>query len=105
MVAGEISMETMILSQQRCAAIFRLLATAVTYAICSGAFGASFDCGRAKTLVEKSICANPTLSQLDDSMASTYKNALTRGGGVRADQRVWLRERDKCKDEICIQNQ
>ena len=95
----------MILIKRGCAAIFRLLAIVVTCAICTLAYGASFNCGQAKTLVEKSICANPSLSQLDDSMAVTYKNALTLGGEkVRVGQRVWLRERDKCKDENCIRD-
>ena len=79
--------KTMILIKRGSVAIFRLLAMVVTCAICTLAYGASFNCGQAKTLVEKSICAKPPLSQLDDSMAVTYKNALTLGGEkVRVDQ-------------------
>lgn len=82
---------------------WRLLVAATAFSACSGAIAASFDCGKARTSVEKSICANSSLSQLDDSMASMYKDAVARGGEtVRNDQRIWFREREKCRDENCI---
>jgi len=37
--------------------------------------GASFDCANAKRVMEKTICADPTLSKLDDEMAAAYANA------------------------------
>ena len=94
------------LDEWRSAVGWRLLVAATAFSVCSGAIAASFDCGKARTSVEKSICANPSLSQLDDSMASAYKDAVDRGGEkVRNDQRAWLTEREKCKDENCIRIQ
>lgn len=37
--------------------------------------GASFDCAKAKRVMEKTICADPTLSKLDDEMAAAYAKA------------------------------
>ncbi|MEO7495325.1 MAG: lysozyme inhibitor LprI family protein [Massilia sp.] len=62
--------------------------------------GPSFDCGNARTAVEKSICVNPTLAELDLAMAKHYKE-LRHGVGtvpaiseLQAFQRQWLKERD-----------
>lgn len=57
---------------------------------------ASFDCAKAGTVVEKTICADPALSKLDERMAAAYKARLTDWGGanaayVKADQRAYLR--------------
>ncbi len=61
----------------------------------SGAEAASFECARAKTEVDKAVCASPDLSKLDDSLAVAYRTAL---GGLslsataelKSDQRHWL---------------
>jgi uncharacterized protein len=37
-------------------------------------FGASFDCSKAVTSIEKTICSNQELSALDDKLGVTYKN-------------------------------
>jgi uncharacterized protein len=39
-------------------------------------YGAAFDCTKAVTLVEQSICSNKQLSALDDSLGVAYKKAL-----------------------------
>ena len=61
---------------------------------------ASFDCEKASTYVEKSICADKNLSLLDDQLTAAYKKA-TQNVRVRkslqAQQRAWLqlvRDRD-----------
>jgi uncharacterized protein len=57
------------------------------------ATAASFDCAKARSNVEKSICGNPTLSGLDEEMAAAYKAALQTfpvKGYVKAEQRHWL---------------
>ncbi|MGD0170249.1 MAG: lysozyme inhibitor LprI family protein [Smithella sp.] len=41
------------------------------------ATAASFDCKKATTKFEKTVCANPELSQLDEEMAKAYHEALT----------------------------
>ena len=61
------------------------------------AHAASFDCARARTGVEKAICADPKLSEYDERIAAAYKRALGEWDGairgyVRNDQRHWLAE-------------
>jgi len=57
---------------------------------------ASFDCGKAKTSLEKTICADPNLSNLDEVLAKDYDNSmqiLSVDGKkiLRDSQRRWLR--------------
>jgi uncharacterized protein len=67
------------------------------------AYGASFDCGKAKSFFEKTVCEIPVLSKLDDELSEKYKAALqARGETVRAEQRQWLKEVSKCTDARCI---
>jgi uncharacterized protein len=56
-------------------------------------YSASFDCTKARSKVEKAICADPELSQLDEDMASAYKIALKTHPvpeSVKARQIEWL---------------
>lgn len=58
---------------------------------------ASFDCAKARTGVEKAICADPKLSEYDERIAAAYKRDLDQWDGairgyVRNDQRHWLSE-------------
>lgn len=70
-----------------------LMGTALSAA---SAPAASFDCAKAGTIVEKTICADPALSKLDERMAAAYKIRLKDWNGdnadyVKADQRAYLR--------------
>jgi len=55
---------------------------------------ASFDCARAKTAIEKAICSDSRLSDLDARMGLAYVKAQKIAGEgdvvVRRDQRIWL---------------
>lgn len=66
----------------------------------------SFDCRKARTLVEKLICANPRLARLDAQMSIAYFTLQTKGNlseSLLNEQRTWLREkRDKCNDLQCL---
>ena len=69
---------------------------------------ASFNCGKASTSVEKSICANSQLSALDDQLMQAYKNALSNTqvpNELKNAQRAWLNsQRNKCNIDInCLQ--
>ena len=68
------------------------------------ASAASFDCSKAATVVEKTICATPRLSSLDDELARTYA-AMGKSAAVRDAQRKWLtEERNACDDaEECLE--
>ena len=67
--------------------------------------GASFNCARASTAVEKMICADPSLSRLDERLAAQYAAAMEHAdsGLLRSGQRAWLREtRPACDDAACL---
>lgn len=72
------------------------------------AAGASFDCSRARTQVEKMVCGDAALSRLDDQLAEAYAAVLQKSGGsgrVKTEQRNWLKNgRDRCRDAQCLKN-
>ncbi len=78
----------------------------VMMAVSPNAAATSFDCSQASTLVEQVICSNKQLSDLDDSLAAAYKDALSASnsvGQIRVRQREWLvNERNRCQDITCI---
>lgn len=66
---------------------------------------ASFDCTRARTAVERQICAPDSayLRQLDAELAGLYRRALAADSAVAGEQQAWLRERDRCgADGNCL---
>ena len=68
---------------------------------------ASFACEKAQSRVEKAICADAELSQLDEYLARYYGGARAGLGGgaacLAADQRRWLSEvRNPCADAACL---
>jgi uncharacterized protein YecT (DUF1311 family) len=65
----------------------------------TGSVRASFDCARAGTVVERTICSDRLLAGWDRSVATAY--AI--GSGDRDSQRAWLTERDRCgADKACL---
>jgi uncharacterized protein YecT (DUF1311 family) len=61
----------------------------------------SFDCSHAASVVEKEICAISEFADLDARISTLYALAQTivsarDAEALRADQRVWMRERDEC---------
>lgn len=62
------------------------------------AAAASFDCARATTAIEKTICGDPALSKADERLAEVYASAVAVSlspSTVRAEQSRWLAQRDK----------
>ena len=62
---------------------------------------AAFDCGKASTAVEKVICADPALKQMDDALAAAYAavKAATPPEGqamLAASQKRWIAQREYC---------
>lgn len=71
------------------------------------ASAASFDCAKARSPVEKMVCADPALSRQDDLLAASYKRAMERLGNpvaLRASQRAWLKSYAvrNCKTANCV---
>lgn len=61
-------------------------------------FGASFDCAKGKTNVEKIICSDPTLSKLDEKLNQVYTEALSKSNNKNKlikEQREWIKERNE----------
>jgi ankyrin repeat protein/uncharacterized protein YecT (DUF1311 family) len=82
-----------------------LLLTLATTPTLLGA--ASFDCTKARSDVEKLICADDELSRLDEAVANAYEAAKTASWpSVRPvhDQRGWLVQRNACRDRRCVKS-
>jgi uncharacterized protein len=65
------------------------------------ALAASFDCAKAKSKIEKAICADQELSNFDEYLGRYYAGALETAKDaascVKADQKAWVkRARDVC---------
>lgn len=60
----------------------------------------SFDCRRAKSITERTVCATPELRQLDDELAGVYRRVTTTSrlrNEARRLQASWQKEqRDRC---------
>lgn len=68
---------------------------------------ASFDCAKAATHAEKTICSDAALSTLDEQLNLSYRAAIARTGNkvlLREWQRGWLRspELSACKSAACM---
>lgn len=72
------------------------------------AYAASFDCAKATTKVEKLICDNPTISELDDDLGKAYQEAINKANEKQkqrlvTEQKYWLKHtRNICTDEPCF---
>jgi uncharacterized protein len=73
---------------------------------CAVAAAASFSCDKAQSRIEKAICADAALSDLDEYLGRYYsaaRSALGRAADcLRADQAQWLRTRNACNDAACL---
>lgn len=67
---------------------------------------ASFDCSAKLSTVEKLICSNQPLSDLDTALALAYTKAKTIAHNkdyLKKDQRSWIKEiRDSCNEANCL---
>jgi uncharacterized protein len=73
----------------------------------ASAAAASFPCEKAQSRIEKAICADAEVSDLDEYLGRYYaaaRSVLGRAGDcMRADQQQWLREvRNACADAACL---
>lgn len=78
------------------------------FCVASLASAASFDCTKAVADVEKLICSNSGILELDDQVNIDYHKALDEvNGELRSNlinqQKHWLKfMRNRCKDVLCI---
>lgn len=71
------------------------------------AAAASFDCAKAASAAEKTICGDAALSKLDEQLNKAYQGAIARTGNktlVREWQRDWLKSHElaACKSAACM---
>jgi uncharacterized protein YecT (DUF1311 family) len=82
----------------------RLLLSSASLLLLAGQ-AAAFDCGKAKSVVEKAICADPVLKAADDAMSKAYtelRASLSEKDRkpLGVSQRKWLASRDnECSGE------
>jgi len=73
------------------------------------AMGASFDCNKATSSVEKMICNNVMLSELDEQLGKQYKEALNNASDtnkilIKKEQKSWMKDEQKiCKTNTCLE--
>jgi uncharacterized protein len=83
----------------------RLLLVAVL-SLSGAAAAAGFDCAGAATATEKTICADAGLSDLDYWLGRYYQGASMalreNASCLAADQREWLRRRERCREAGCL---
>ncbi|WP_259699609.1 lysozyme inhibitor LprI family protein [Pseudomonas frederiksbergensis] len=62
------------------------------------------DCAKAASTVEKTICANKALYELDTLMGGAYrrlvKSSLQEQSELKTAQRAWLKTRDQCAENV-----
>ncbi len=67
------------------------------------------DCSTAISPTERRICADSSLAKMDQEMGVLYRNLIGKAKDVmawKADQRAWLVERDRCKnDDGCLRSE
>lgn len=71
----------------------------------SQAQATSFDCTRAATATEKTLCSDPVLGALDRRVSDHYLRLRdsaprTLASSARTAQRAWLRTRDACRSDV-----
>jgi uncharacterized protein len=68
---------------------------------------ASFDCAKAKIKVDKLVCGDPKLSDLDDKLNALYSQVLAQSPvpeDTKQQQREWVKDpRNLCKNADCLE--
>lgn len=83
--------------------ISKIIVVLIGSLIMSASYAASFDCNKAKTYVEKTVCDTPVISKLDDELSEKYRKALKQfGETVKTEQRTWLKDLNSCSDPKCV---
>lgn len=84
----------------------RLAFALITLFTSHSTIAAGFDCKNATSNVEKLICADEQLSELDEALNRQFREALEKAGDRKSlvkQQQAWIKERNKCVDAMCLQ--
>lgn len=88
--------------------MIKLLLLFTLFLISTTSNAASFNCDQANTTVEKLICKDVNLSELDNLLDATYTNLrkdskLENDKFLMSDQNHWLKNvRNRCADTLCL---
>ncbi len=70
-------------------------------------YSASFDCTKAASGTEKTICSIASLSSLDDQMANLYRSVRAKTPDtdkLKSEQIAWIKDSRRCgTDPVCIE--
>jgi uncharacterized protein len=89
-------------------ALIRIITVLCCGAISGLSIAAGFDCGKATTGIEKTICSDEVLSGLDSQLQETYLLALgdasfSKKAGVKGAQEEWVSNvRNQCGNINCL---
>ena len=87
----------------------RMILASTLYGIAHGEAAQSFDCAKAQTRVEKMVCADRAIAELDEYLGRYYAAARAEISGaetcLQSDQAQWLKStRDACTDGACLKS-
>lgn len=75
----------------------------ILFFISASSYAASFDCAKSSTKIEKLICTNENLSQLDNELARLYTATKSQNPNIVSQQREWLKKkRGTCETVDCL---
>ena len=91
---------------RRAIAFFFIAGTTLCFSALAAA--TSFNCAKAKTNIEKLICADTELGELDTALAKLFSKTITSSGDpdeIAAAEREWLKTvRNKCSTSDCLKS-
>jgi uncharacterized protein len=99
-----------ILNHNRCLCWGKLFLIILLFGLLSTqANAASFDCNKANTWLEKTVCSDEVLSKLDEQMAKAYQDALASLSPegqeeTKQYQRQWLKQLPRCQSVGCLKD-
>ncbi|PTC20414.1 hypothetical protein C0J26_10770 [Pseudomonas baetica] len=85
----------------------RCIVSACALLIIQEATAAGMDCTKAANTVEKTICANKIVYELDTQMGTVYRELMKASSDGQAElkstQRLWLKARNDCVEDTCLE--
>jgi uncharacterized protein len=83
----------------------RFFAMFVFFVFSATLHAASFDCVKAVSVIEKTICSDKELSDLDSDLGKLFYSLKGDLKSVIEDQKLWLRNtRNRCEDVDCLKS-
>lgn len=83
----------------------RLLFLSICFVLPVVSHAASYDCDKAVGKIEKAICLDGEVSELDSNLGRLYYSLKRESGLVVEDQKSWLKNiRNKCENIECLRS-